>query len=124
MKKICIIFFLFFFVFSAWAQKFDIGAFGMGNTTWLLNKNVNNDGDEQDPEFTFVLNYGVNTAFFVSENFGFELDDIFGVFSQKYNGRVHVLGSDKGYDSRVDMQTMQLSFLLKFGSVPTFDLRV
>jgi len=96
----------------------------MGNTTWLLNKNVNNDGDEQDPEFTFVFNYGVNTAFFVSENFGFELDAIFGNFSQKYNGRVQVLGSDQVYESRVDMKTMQLPFLLKFGSDATFELGV
>lgn len=121
MKKI-----LFFVAFAiicqfAFSQKFDFGAHGSAVTTWMLNSNVNADGNEQDIEFTIVPHFGIHVGMYFTENFGFETGVSFGKFSQKY------IGAEGGTiinNARTDLNTMNIPFLIKLGSEAFFEFGI
>ena len=121
MKKIVFIAVLAFICQFGYAQKFDFGAHGSVVNTWLLNKNVNDDGAEQDVEFTVVPHFGLHAGMYFTENFGFETGVSFGKFSQKY------IGADGGTiinNARTDLKTMSIPFLLKMGSAAFFEIGI
>jgi len=122
MKKIIIVAVFAFAGIIAYAQTFDMGVYGSANSTWLLNKNVNDDGDEQDVEFTVVPNWGINVGIFFTETFGIETGVSFGKFSQKYVGSF--FGGSVDYNSRMDLKTTNIPFLLKLGKEAFFEFGI
>jgi len=122
MKKIVFIAVLAFICQFGFSQTFDMGFYGSANSTWLLNKNVNDDGDEQDVEFTVVPNFGINVGIFFTETFGIETGVSFGKFSQKYVGSF--TGGSVDYTSRMDLKTTNIPFLLKLGKEAFFEFGI
>lgn len=121
MKKIILVAAFAFICQFTFSQKFDFGAHGSAVTTWLLNKNVNDDGDEQDVEFTIVPHFGFHAGIYFSENFGIETGVSFGKFSQKYIG---ANGGTVINNARTDLKTLSIPFLIKLGSTAFFEFGI
>ncbi len=86
------------------SQSMMIGVKGAYNTTWLMNKNIFDQGDEINPDASFAPSYGVNGTFFFNDNLGLSLEANINKITQKYSG----LNSDtitwKGFDKLTYME--------------------
>ena len=100
---------------------FDIGGYGEGNTTWLLNKNVNNDGDEQDIEFSGAIHFGFHSIVYFTDALGLETGVSFGKFSQKYIGGE---GGQIILESSNDLSTFSIPFYVKLGKEAFFEFGI
>ncbi len=98
--------------FAANAQKAEIGISGGAGTTWLMNKNVFDYGDNLDPVVSFGGNYGLAATFYFSEKVGLGIELNNAIVNQKYKGVVG--GVD--YDSKTKITYFDVPLLLKLKS--------
>jgi hypothetical protein len=69
------------------AQKLEVGIHGGYGTTWLINNNVSDQGDNLDPVASFAPIFGVHAGYYFPSRFGVVLELDYGAVNQKYNGK-------------------------------------
>jgi len=82
-------------------------------TTWLYNKHVSDDEDQQY-ELSLGYNYGVMGGIRSNKNFGIEVDLIFNHHTQKYEGM--------NYESTIFLKTFDVPVMLMFGGATYFEI--
>lgn len=83
------------------------------NSTWLINKNISDQGAEQDYDMAWSSNYGAGfTIYFGSVGLGVE--GLFGNFKGAYAGEIKSLVGTYKYTSNVDLNLSQIPIFLKF----------
>ena len=98
----------------------EIHAKGFGNSTWLFNKNISAQGEAQDYDPAWGLNYGVGaSAYFGSV--GFALEAFIGNHTGGYSGVIKTtdtLGvvTKYSYTSNINLQVTQIPLLFKLKS--------
>jgi hypothetical protein len=104
--------------FSVNAQKqFNIGLGGGIYSTWLVNKNVSDQGDDLDFAVTFSPQIGVNASYYFNEKLGLSTGLLFSGNSQKYQGEIKD-GSGKilnSYEAKIKLSYLDVPLLLRFG---------
>ncbi len=112
MKKIVLGITCLLFISQSQAQKFGFQLEAQGksiiSSTWLLNNNISDKGDEQDYAPGWGTTYGVGiNGYFNSVGLGVEI--LGGTHKGAYKGTI--LGSD--YTSEVQLKQFQIPILLK-----------
>ena len=112
MKKITIlsIFSILIFFNSSAQIALELGAKGSYNSTWLFNKNISDQGAEQDYAMAWGQNMGLSAAAFIGP-IGVALEFYNGSHTGGYAGTVSILGD---YQSNVKLKTNHIPLLLKF----------
>ena len=103
--------------FSVNAQKqFNIGLGGGIYSTWLVNKNVSDQGDNLDFAVTFSPQIGVNASYYFNEKLGLSTGLLFSGHSQKYQGEFKfgttILAT---YEAKAKLSYLDIPLLLRFG---------
>jgi hypothetical protein len=112
MKKIVLGITCLLFISQSQAQKFGFQLEAQGksiiSSTWLLNNNISDKGDEQDYAPGWGTTYGVGiNGYFKSVGLGVEI--LGGTYKGAYKGII--LGTD--YTSEVQLKQFQIPILLK-----------
>lgn len=124
MKKLA----LFFVLVSISAMSFaqlTLGGHYAYNSTWLLNKQVFDEGKEMDVAVSFGSYYGLIAGYYFSDNFGLELNFNLNKIEQKYTGSIDYYLSDtlrNPYNASTILRTTDIPVLMKFGKNTYFEL--
>ncbi|MBL7928825.1 MAG: PorT family protein [Bacteroidia bacterium] len=94
------------------AQEFKIGMAGGIYSTWLVNTNVSDQGDDLDFAATFGGQLGVEAQYYFKDNLGLSFGLLFTGHNQKYTGD---LGNNVSYDAKTKMRYLDIPILLRFG---------
>lgn len=94
------------------AQEFKIGMAGGIYSTWLVNTNVSDQGDDLDFAATFGGQLGVEAQYYFKDNFGMSFGLLYTGHNQKYTGD---LGNNVSYDAKTKMRYLDIPILLRFG---------
>jgi hypothetical protein len=87
MKKIVLSALLAVGFMSANAQRIEAGVHGGFGTTWFLNNNVSDQGDDLDYKASFGPVFGLHGGYILPSNFGVVVDVDFAMNQQKYKGK-------------------------------------
>lgn len=97
---------------------FEIQAKGLGNSTWLMNKNISDQGALQDYAMAWGFNYGLGfSAYFGKVGFG--ADYLLGNHMGGYTCTLEIKDSSgvvlstKTFKSSIDLKVTQIPFLFK-----------
>lgn len=112
MKKIIFCGVLCLWVITSQAQMMLLGVKGSYNTTWLMNKNIFDQGDEINHSTSFAPSYGINGTFFFNDNLGISLEANMNQILQKYSG---VTGTDT-WDGFDKLNYMEIPLLLNLAN--------
>lgn len=112
MKKLFLIVALSAVAITTQAQQFNIGLGGGIYSTWLVNKNVSDQGDDLDFAATFGGQVGLNTQYYFKDNLGISLGLLFTGHNQKYTGD---LGGNASYEAKTKLRYLDVPFLIRFG---------
>ena len=112
MKKI-IFLALTFLAFNQLNAQFLIEINGKGsyNSTWLLNKNISDKGDDQDYAMAWSSNYGAGFTVYLG-HIGVGIEGLFGHHKAAYTGTL--LSGNLNYSSEIDLKTSHIPVFLKF----------
>lgn len=123
MKKFLLISLLISFSYLGFSQFFVGGQFAY-NSTWLMNKQVFDEGAEMDVAASFGNYFGATAGYYFNDKFGLELNANFNKIEQKYTGNFkQVLSNDRAYYSASTvLKTTDIPVLLKFGKASYFEL--
>ncbi len=112
MKKIIFLAFT-FLSFSTLKAQFLIEINGKGsyNSTWLLNKNISDKGDDQDYAMAWSSNYGAGFTVYLG-HIGVGIEGLFGHHKAAYSGTL--LSGNLNYTSEIDLKTSHIPVFLKF----------
>lgn len=91
--------------------SFEIQGKGSYNSTWIVNKNISDQGDEQDYDLAWAYNYGAGFNLYLGR-IGVGIEGLFGNHKAAYAGTI---GStiQLNYSSLVDLKTSHIPLLLK-----------
>lgn len=91
--------------------SFEIQGKGSYNSTWIVNKNISDQGDEQDYDLAWAYNYGAGFNLYLGR-IGVGIEGLFGSHKAAYAGTI---GStiQLNYSSLVDLKTSHIPLLLK-----------
>lgn len=94
------------------------------NSTWLMNKQVFDEGPEMDIAVSYGSYYGVFAGYYFSDNFGVEINFNPNKIEQKYEGSVKYFFSDERntYNASTVMRTLDVPILMKFGKSSYFEI--
>lgn len=112
MKKIFLVLALIAYGYTSNAQGFNIGLGGGIYSTWLVNKNVSDQGDELDFAVTFGGQLGVNGSYYFSDKMGVGFGLLFSGHNQKYTGE---FGPDDSYEAKVKLRYLDVPLMIRFG---------
>ena len=87
MKTLLIAAFLTLPFISANAQKTEVGVHGGYGTTWLINNNVSDQGDNLDYAASFGPVFGIHGGYYFPSRFGVVVEIDYAVVHQKYTGK-------------------------------------
>lgn len=123
MKKLALFFVLVGFSVMSFGQLYLGGQFAY-NSTWLMNKQVFDEGAELDVAASFGNYYGLVGGYYFTDNFGLEFNCNFNKIEQKYTGSIkYVLNDDRNvHNSSTVLNTMDFPILMKFGKSSYFEL--
>jgi hypothetical protein len=93
----------------------DGGVKGSYNSTWLFNKNISDQGVEQDYAAGWGSNYGLGASVYYG-SIGLGVDFLMGSHTGGYAGEYPLVGT---YQSNVKLNMTQIPILLKFKSKVT-----
>nr|MBK9653037.1 PorT family protein [Bacteroidota bacterium] len=99
------------------SQSMMIGVKGAYNTTWLMNKNIFDQGDELDPDASFAPSYGVNGIFYFNDNLGLAIEANVNKITQKYSGVILDSITWEGSDKLTYMEIPLLLHLANKGGM-------
>ncbi len=94
------------------AQEFKIGLGGGIYSTWLVNKNVSDQGPDVDFASTFGGQVGLNLQYYFKDNFGINMGLLITGHNQKYTGKFD--NGDK-YESKANIRYLDVPVLLRAG---------
>jgi hypothetical protein len=117
MRKLSATFVIIFLTQSFFSQlSVDVQGKGLGNSTWLLNKNISDMGATQDYALAWGSSYGVAAnAYFGMTGLGIEF--LYNTHNASFTGAYSVNDVSTGsYTSNIKLQTIQIPLLLKFQS--------
>ncbi|MEP7170525.1 MAG: porin family protein [Bacteroidota bacterium] len=116
MKKILLGLALIASGFAVNAQSFNVGLGGGIFSTWLVNKNVSDRGDDLDFAATFGGQIGLNTAFYFNEKMGVGFGLLYTGHNQKYTGAYYVGNTlIESYEGREKLRYLDIPLLIRFG---------
>lgn len=113
MKKITLVLAFIAAAFIVNAQEFKIGLGGGIYSTWLVNKNVSDQGDDLDFAVTFGGQVGLNMQYYFKDNLGVSMGLLFTGHNQKYTGDFGSGGPT--YEAKTKMRYLDVPFLLRMG---------
>lgn len=125
MKKVVLVIAFISVMFAAVAQEgLNLGLHYAVNSTWLMNKQVFDEGPEMDVAPSIGGYFGVIAGYYFSDNFGLELNINSNTMSQGYLGAVdNFFNNDVNiYTSSTIMKTMDIPVLMKFGKSTYFEI--
>jgi hypothetical protein len=128
MKKLALLIVLFSISVMSFAQEgLTLGGHFSYNSTWLLNKQVFDEGAEMDVAVSYGNYYGIIAGYYFSKNLGVELNFNVNKLVQKYEGKIDYLFSTlypdpNSYTAATVIRTTDIPILLKFGSNSYFEL--
>lgn len=93
---------------AANAQTLWVGAGGSYNATWLLNKNVNDQGDNLNPAASGAPAFGLMANYLFNNSFGVVLEANLARIDQRYSGT----GSSGDFDARTKTSWMDIPLLI------------
>lgn len=115
MKKITLVIVLIATTLVVNAQEFKIGA-GFGYySTWLVNKNVSDQGDDLDFAATFAGQFGLNAQYYFKDNLGLNFGLLYSGHNQKYTGEESFGGTTISYEFKTKMKYLDIPVLLRMG---------
>jgi len=123
MKKIALIF-VFAAVSTISFAQLTVGAHFAYNSTWLMNKQVFDEGAEMDVAASFGNYYGLIAGYYFSDEFGLEINFNANKIEQKYSGSIQFILSDErnNYNASTVLKTTDIPILMKFGKNSYFEL--
>lgn len=126
MKKVVLIFAFISVVFAAVAQEgLSFGLHYAANSTWLINKQVFDEGMEMNVAPSFGGYFGIIAGYTVSDNFGVELNINSNTLSQAYLGEIKNWYDEEEfnvYTAVTTMKTLDIPILAKFGKDVYFEI--
>lgn len=93
-------------------QEFKIGMAGGIYSTWLINTNVSDQGDDLDFAATFGGQLGVEAQYYFKDNLGISFGLLYTGHNQKYTGD---LNNNASFDAKTKMRYLDIPILLRFG---------
>ena len=114
MKKITLVVVLIASTLIMNAQEFKVGMGGGIYSTWLVNKNVSDQGDDLDFAATFGGQIGLNMQYYFKDNLGLNFGLLFTGHNQKYTGDYGTTPSS-GFEAKTKMRYLDIPFLLRMG---------
>ncbi len=123
MKKIVFISLFVSLAFTSFSQ-FYAGAHFAYNSTWLMNKQVFDEGPEMDIAVSFGNYFGVMAGYYFTDQLGVEININPNKIVQKYRGDFKLSGTDERayYNSSTVLNTIDYPVLLKIGKDAYFEL--
>ncbi|MDD3860321.1 MAG: hypothetical protein PHW83_08995 [Bacteroidales bacterium] len=123
MKKIVLII-VFAVVSTISFAQLTLGGHFAYNSTWLMNKQVFDEGAEMDIAASFGNYYGLIAGYYFSDNFGLEINFNSNKIEQKYSGSIkYVLNDERNnYSASTVLKTTDIPILMKFGKNSYFEL--
>lgn len=116
MKKITLIATLVIITQLSLKAQPEIGLQILPSTTWLINNNASDQGDNLNYRTSFALAAGLNAGYFFNENIGVGAELNIGSFNQKYEGEL--FGSH--YDAADNLMYISIPVLFKLKSAGGF----
>ncbi|HOZ29325.1 MAG TPA: hypothetical protein PLL66_00240 [Bacteroidales bacterium] len=122
MKKIVLIL-VFAAVSTISFAQLTLGGHFAYNSTWLMNKQVFDEGAEMDVAASFGHYYGLIAGYYFSDNFGLEINFNSNKIEQKYSGSIdYVIGDERNnYNASTVLKTTDIPILMKFGKNSYFE---
>lgn len=122
MKKIVLIL-VFAVVSSISFAQLTLGGHFAYNSTWLMNKQVFDEGAEMDVAASFGSYYGLIAGYYFSDAFGVEINFNANKIEQKYAGSIKYLLTDdrNSYSASTVLKTTDIPILMKFGKSSYFE---
>lgn len=103
---------LFACIASSFSQiSFEIQGKGSYNSTWIVNKNISDLGDEQNYDLAWSTNYGAGFNLYFGR-IGVGVEGLFGHHKAAYEGTIGTT-IPLNYSSTVDLKTTHIPLLLK-----------
>lgn len=99
--------------FGVNAQTIEFNAKGSGKSTWLINNNIMDDGDEQDPAAGWGYNYGAGVTFYFTDNLGIGADLLLNKHVAEFKG---IFPSSYTYVSDITLNTIDIPLMFKVQS--------
>jgi hypothetical protein len=93
----------------------DVQGKGSANSTWLLNKNISDQGVNQDYELAWGSSFGVAANIYAGI-IGVGVEVLYTNHNAAYNGIADLLVTSDTYSSNINLKTLQIPLLLKFQS--------
>ncbi|MDD3740154.1 MAG: hypothetical protein PHH30_02840 [Bacteroidales bacterium] len=123
MKKIVLII-VFAVVSTISFAQLTLGGHFAYNSTWLMNKQVFDEGAEMDIAASFGNYYGLIAGYYFSDAFGVEINFNSNKIEQKYSGSIkYVLNDERNnYSASTVLKTTDIPILMKFGKNSYFEL--
>lgn len=123
MKKLALFFVLVSLTAASFAQAFVGGQFAY-NSTWLMNKQVFDEGAEMDVAASFGNYFGLVGGYYFTDNFGIEINCNFNKIEQKYSGNIKYFVNDdrNTYNASTVLKTTDFPVLMKFGKKSYFEV--
>lgn len=112
MRKLLLTMALVTVAFTAEAQQFKVGLGGGVNSTWLLNKNISDQGEAIDYATTFGGAFGLKTQYFFNEKMGIELGILYSGHNQKYETNEEGFG----LEVKTKLSYVDIPVLFHYGS--------
>lgn len=125
MKKLVLFFAFVSIVFVGIAQEgLNLGLHYAYNSTWLMNKQVFDEGPEMDPVSSFGSYFGLIAGYSFEDNFGLEINFNQNTLNQDYAGDIkYLLNENRNeYTASTVIKTLDIPILLKFGSASYFEI--
>ncbi|MFI5218414.1 MAG: porin family protein [Bacteroidia bacterium] len=115
MKKIILVIVLMASTLVMNAQEFKIGAGGGIFSTWLVNKNVSDQGDDLDFAATFGGQFGLNAQYYFKDNLGLTFGLLYSGHNQKYTGEESAGGITVSYEFKTKMRYLDIPVFIRTG---------
>lgn len=106
-------------------QSLELNVKGTGNTTWLFNPNISNDGDEQDLDIGWGFNYGGGITFYINKHIGVGADLLLNQHACRFTGKFPApLSSNFSSSSVLKSTNIPLMIKLRSNTGGFFELGV
>lgn len=112
MKKVLTVLVLVAATGLARAQELKVGLGGGIYSTWLVNKNVSDQGDDLDFAATFGGQLGVEMQYYFKDNLGLSFGLLYTGHNQKYSGDY---GNNVSYEAKTKLRYLDIPILLRMG---------